>query len=497
MQALPYEILFIIFGFVEKADLKSLRLVSRIFNVIAPVILFRSVSVSRHAEDLEVFRLISEHSVFRHFVQELIYFEVYFCTIEDHRPRHHPALQPDLDTHVSIIAAALARMPKLRGVILKNHGLPPRDDPNYTYSREDMENDTLALYGPRTSRHLKQARYSIPVKSGEYDDGFKIMRNALAISDLRLQSFCVDYVEHEIPDSGYLPYLDGLRLATFSNMSARDLEYTCNAFRHLRKISLSLDWYEYTTRWSGSTRHKIYSGAEHNDLVEILATANNLEELNLNFTVLGDHVRNWSRSSPLNHILRTCTWPRLQSLYLSYHHVDGKELADFVYRHRKTLKSLHFWQIYLQGGWWTWAESVQPWISSSLERIKFTPSWYEQRYRGDSRRPWIESEDCLKSYILTGHKRDCCRVSSCKRTQWTDEEITKREWRRWGRVAIYRHFRNKAGDWIKQIIKEDSEYSFVGPTLRFGELDIIDGSSLRSLEFPTRQAESALKSSYF
>jgi hypothetical protein len=67
--------------------------------------------------------------------------------------------------------------------------------------------------------------------------------------------------------------------------------------------------------------------AEHNDLVEILATANNLEELKLNFTVLGDHVRNWSR---LNRILGTCTWPRLQSLYLSYHRVDGKELTDFI-----------------------------------------------------------------------------------------------------------------------------------------------------------------------
>jgi hypothetical protein len=53
-----------------------------------------------------------------------------------------PTLQPDLDTHVSIIAAALARMPKLRGLILKNHEL---DDPNYTYSHED-----IALCGPRT-----------------------------------------------------------------------------------------------------------------------------------------------------------------------------------------------------------------------------------------------------------------------------------------------------------------------------------------------------------
>jgi len=40
----------------------------------------------------------------------------------------HPTLQPDIDAHVSIIAAALARMLKLRRLILKNHWLPPRDE---------------------------------------------------------------------------------------------------------------------------------------------------------------------------------------------------------------------------------------------------------------------------------------------------------------------------------------------------------------------------------
>jgi hypothetical protein len=125
-----------------------------------------------------------------------------------------------------------------------------------------------------------------------------------------------------------------------------------------------------------------------------------------------------------------------------------------VYRHRKTLKSLHLWQIYLQGGcWWTWADSVQPWISSSLEQIEFTPSWYEQRYRGDSRRPWIESEDSLK------------------------------------RIAIDRRCRDKAGGWTRQIILEDYEYSLVGSTLRFGEFEA--HGSLRSLEFPTRKGRSA------
>ena len=125
----------------------------------------------------------------------------------------------------------------------------------------------------------------------------------------------------------------------------------------------------------------------------------------------------------LHHILGTCTWPRLQSLYLSNKHIDGKELADFVYRHHKTLKSLQLWRVYLRNGnWWTWAESVQPWISSSLERIEFTPSWYEKRF-GVSE---LESECCLKNYILLGHyKRDCCPASRLISKDQTDEEVIK------------------------------------------------------------------------
>ena len=140
---------------------------------------------------------------------------------------------------------------------------------------------------------------------------------------------------------------------------------------------------------------------------------------------------------------------------------------------------LHLWQIYLQGGyWWTWAESVQPWISSSLEQIEFTPSWYEQRYRGDSRRPWIESEseDSLKRYILLGHKRDCRRVSSFKPSQWTDKD---RMWLLEKRIAIDRRCRDKAGGWTRQIILEDYEYSLVGS--RYASLWGVRGSRFSPL----------------
>ena len=118
MQAFPPEILLNIFGFIEKADLKVLRLVSRRFNAIAPVILFMSVNASPHDDDLEVLQLISEHSIFRHYVREVIYFEVYFHlyrqTYSPVETAKDPTLQPGV--HVSIIATALARMDLFSGI---------------------------------------------------------------------------------------------------------------------------------------------------------------------------------------------------------------------------------------------------------------------------------------------------------------------------------------------------------------------------------------------
>jgi hypothetical protein len=421
-ETLPTELILDIFELVDKADLKSLRFVLKRFNVIAPVILFRSVSASPHAQDLEILRLISKHEAFRHHVQEITYFEVYF-----HVGFHYdipnesldPTLQPDV--HVSAIASAIARMPKLQRLILKNHWFQPRANPSYLYSDEEAVN--TALYGPHTSRRFSMATlkpHCIAAERGRrtFDFGFKVMCKALAISDIRLRSFFIDYVQtddHWVRRGDEID-TSGLRVDTLLKMSPHDVEHACKTFRHLRQISLSL-FYQVT----------LCPGAKDN-LAKILAATENLEDLRLNF---GDRCP--SRAY-LKDCFKACTWPRLRTLHLSNAFVDGKELANIVYRHRRTLKSLHLWRIYLQNNdWWTWAKSVQPWISSgALEQIEFTTTWYENRYKESKLRKkrvgafWIKSECCLRNYILLGYyKRDCCHTSRFLSKNRTDEEIIK------------------------------------------------------------------------
>jgi F-box-like len=408
MQVLPTEILLEVFELVSKADLKSLRLASKRFSAIAPSLLFRSVNASHHAKDLEILRLISKHDDFRHHVREIIYFEVYYTIGE-------VILQPDV--YASSIASTLARMPNLRGLVLKNHWLPPREDPSYIYSDEEVEN--TALYGPRSSRYFPLTEgkpYATPAYRdigwrglAVFDYGFEIMCHALAISDVHLHSFSVDYVDeysHQVPG--------GLSPSTFSNMLPRELEHTYNAFQHFRSISLSLGC-DYKTLSLSSNKELL-------NPAKMLAAARNLEELKLHF---------WNRSYEicLEGILGSCIWPHLRSIHLSYSRVDNKELADLVCRHHKTLKSLHLWQIYIKNdNWWTWAESVRPYISSSLEEIEFTPLWYKERNerRQTPETAWIESECCLKNYLLLGsYKRDCCHTSRFRSKHLTDEEVMR------------------------------------------------------------------------
>jgi F-box-like len=172
MSTLPLELIFIIFHLVNKADLKSLRLVSRRFKAIATSILFLSVSASPHDEDLEALQFVADHPVLRTLVQEIVYFEVYFhrgrwAIHKTHDIRRYQKVRSwktdafkdptwDPDTHIDIIAKALSRMPNIRRVILRNHWCAPRDiirNPR-SYRMEEIDQ---AVSGPRSSRNYRMS----------------------------------------------------------------------------------------------------------------------------------------------------------------------------------------------------------------------------------------------------------------------------------------------------------------------------------------------------
>jgi hypothetical protein len=316
------------------------------------------------------------------------------------------------DAQERIIADALSMMPHVREVIFKNHWLPPKKDV-LAYAPFDARYRESAIYGPRTSRNYPTAMpkpyalavrrltsYKSPYTMAGYDYGFGVMCRALSMSKRYLQVLSVDYINHLIEDTGYYP--NGFYSDTFLSMSSDDLGYARNAFRHLRRISLScaIESADYKSGHYDKRNLK-------DSLARILAAAEDLEELAVNF-----NERNclW----PLAGVLGTHTWPRLQFLYISDKATGEQELTDFIHRHRYTLKSLRLYSIYLdRGNWWTWAENIRSWgLAFSLEQLEIGYLGYFGKENLGT-----VPECCLKHYISVGQLQ-CgsagCRSSSLK-----------------------------------------------------------------------------------
>jgi F-box-like len=384
LRQLPSEILFNIFQFTDNAALKSLRLCSRRFRGIASPVLFRTVNASPHEIDLEVLVLIAEDPTLCHFVRTIVYYEVYFhlsefvLIPEDPEPMYNVSQIPEdhplrtsalndptlqLDKHVEYIAHALSRMPRVREVIFKNHWLPLQDDDGSGLG------EISGVRGPRSSRNYpigahkpygltveRSASYLPSHEPSKYDYGLGVMCRALSKSERSIEKFSVDYI---YKSSGaiafrYLP--GGFYSDTFLSMSPDDLAHACNAFRHLRKISLSC---AYQTEDANKCNLK-------DSMARMLAAAKDLEELTIDFNEGHFHY-------PLTAVLGSHAWPRLRLLDIHNKAVHEEEFVDLVYRHRQTLKCLRFsWIYFVHGSWWTWADHLRSWgPSSSIEQMEF------------------------------------------------------------------------------------------------------------------------------
>jgi hypothetical protein len=215
-----------------------------------------------------------------------------------------------------------------------------------------------------------------------HDFGFLIMCRALSISKTCLHKFTTDYYHRA------RFYTD-----TFPSILAGDLEHAFNVFRSLRRISL------YTTELPPDTNPP---RSLENSLGRILAAAENLEELMLNF----DEHRYYR---PLSEVLGTHTWPRLRYLYIGNKVTDEKTLTGLIYRHRRTLECLRLDNIAMRthDDWWTWAE----WTRRSSSTLKLLLRNLMYMYREDGRLGRGDGSGevrvcCLKHYVSKG-QRNC------------------------------------------------------------------------------------------
>ncbi|KAI4867647.1 hypothetical protein F4820DRAFT_445881 [Hypoxylon rubiginosum] len=250
MDKIPQEIMFQILERVCVFGLKKVRLASRIFYPVATDLLFRRTYASIHRQDLDVLSAMASHPTIRLAVRKVIYVGVYFHYLEISVDRTYPRDEWEIDVgrqfyraclreqeemrksgkDLAIISAALATMPNVRKVKFTNHwgyhSYPP-------FARS--YNEFAAV--PR----------GVPIRIGKgkyeyepFDYGFKIMCEAISISSTQIEKFSTHYCRNYPSRPGKVVAKDGIVPASFV-CSSRELEHCRNAFRHARKITLTID----------------------------------------------------------------------------------------------------------------------------------------------------------------------------------------------------------------------------------------------------------------
>ena len=158
---LPVELRVYILNYVEKCDLKSVRLVSKEWYLLATTHLFDNVSISPRPKDIEVFERITRHPVLSSAVKDLVYdasqFPLY-DDIEDYRGKlYYPILRISMRggdpilkiSDIEIKRYARGQLAKVRG------GL------SYSEFCQMHENDEFVVEGfEKHSAHAKYEQHS-------------------------------------------------------------------------------------------------------------------------------------------------------------------------------------------------------------------------------------------------------------------------------------------------------------------------------------------------
>ncbi|XXH05555.1 hypothetical protein Hte_011987 [Hypoxylon texense] len=415
MEKIPLELGYHVAENLPKVDLKSLRLVSKNFNSVSTKLLFNRAYASPHLEDLDVLSAISNQPTISLAVEEIVYSGVFFHsdpigedpghTSERGRSYYHAHLkQDDLtmrdEEDVAIISRALARMPNVRTVTLTNHWRPLRGLLGDRDSRvrhnwffalpQHRDREDNRFGGPFSRTYPLFAKEPsgdpLQLEGVNFDHGFNVMCRAISLAKLPVQAFVVDFLPELFAFGGPTR---GLSPGTFC-LSAQSLEYCCNAFRHLRRISISV-------QEPGLGEHEL----EYHILMEgciamILVAATELEELTVDFT-MSQRLRGLTENVPLEMFLGTHTWRSLRSIRLFRKEISRDELVGLLRRHRQTLKALCLEAVTLCDG--TWVEVVEEtrrWLV--LESVRFLH--LGEREDDGSDRPVYDKE--TEKYMLYG-----------------------------------------------------------------------------------------------
>lgn len=378
---IPTELLFEILGYLDSEDLRNAALVCHEFHLVAHALLFKRVSISPLAHDIDRFLAIARVGHLREAVEEVVWKEIQFegqehgqrdmfsRLVVDHlagqtewappllfggclsamptRDRLNAMRDSLLADYVEqginsreeqalgALVEALLSMPKLKKFISIVQ-LDEFDDiaPHTTF--EPLTLNEMRLYFPMSDHAVRQTIFSDSIERPF--NGLLTMLRAMSRVEGKIESIEAVRLEGTIDDHG-------ISWRKFMSSEAHHDEYL-HAFKCLRQIKLSLSGnYDEDRRWFTGLR-------------DCLEAAERLELLELSVICEGPSKLRTSPVWTAEQLLGTQSWNNLHTVVLSNFSFTTNSLVAFLKRHQRCLRNLRLEEPRLLSPSDTWRKAV-------------------------------------------------------------------------------------------------------------------------------------------
>ena len=395
---LPNEVWLQTFSYLDKVDLKNLRLsMEPHFGFLASPLLFTTAYVAARKGVLNTFFNLTTHPVYRTYVKEVVFDSSWIDptkipSLSDSSADRATALfheQEEIQLNVlqarldeafqclsnvkTVSYADLSRISCLPG---DNNNDPVWgsdyvDGPLSHRIEPDYEPYEISIECLTNRKDVKCSLHSNECQYRRHFGGLFPLLRALSNSTGRtVQQLKMGSRVHTCMDDG-IPHwflLSDINITTFHNFP--------NIFYGLRKLELSVTVFNLeVSSPSVQLDPRNFSGGA---LADLLSLAENLEEL----TLIGDPKTTTRLCAART--LGTQEWARLRVVYLRWFEASEGELEAFLKRHTLSLRRLTLDDFNLTSGTWQHIGAIVPVTNPTLELIFGLISTKRRPYKADS-----------------------------------------------------------------------------------------------------------------
>lgn len=367
------ETLLSIFDYLDRKELRAVRLVCRQFSRPGNTLLYQVVYFSPRRPSMQALSNISQHELFKSTVKHVIYDDTQLVRALTNWKVFHPALPANtpkaqarrafklycqlFDEQESILRngedtlvlrKAFARLPNLEKISVT--GGPSRHPRGVTYFQEGAQAQrfTDTLYG------LSYWSYHDSDEEQRYQfwdrRPFHHLLKAMELAKVQLKDL---HIGNTWISTTAEPVKMGIPLSSLRDLdsfkNSKFLTACKSAFAHLTSLDLQIDVH------GRALGHEYYDG-DMDSLFEILPFAERLRSLSLGFTHFCLHA-----DDTLNVLVNK--WPALQSVRFCNMEVAVGDLLKFFDDHKETLKNITLHDFGLRAGsdrsWMQLAESAR------------------------------------------------------------------------------------------------------------------------------------------